>query len=238
MSREHPGPPGGVAHTDVAAYALGLLEQPDRQAFEVHLASCPACAAELAELAGLAGLLAGQDPPGPADEPFGEASVVRLVRRRAAAQRHRARWQAAGAAAAAVVLLSGGVAAGIAAASGRSAHPAGPSAAITLQGQRHAATNPGTGARAVVGLVAQAWGTQVTLDLSGVRGPLRCELVAVSRSGERRVIAWWMVPSPGYGVPGHPGHLVLAGSSSVPRDQLALLIVSVVGGPTLVSVPA
>jgi hypothetical protein len=235
MSREHAGPPDGVAHTDVAAYALGLLNQPDGEAFEVHLASCPTCAAELAELSGLAGLLAGQDPPGPADEPFGEASVVRLVRRRAAAQRHRARWQAAGAAAAAVVLLSGGVAAGIAAAPGR---PARPSAAITLQGQRHSATNPGTGARAVVGLVAQAWGTQVTLDLSGVRGPLRCELVAVSRTGERRVIAWWMVPAPGYGVPGHPGHLVLAGSSSVPRDQLALLIVSVVDGPTLVSVPA
>jgi hypothetical protein len=225
----------GTAHTDVAAYALGLLEPRDREAFEAHLAGCPACVAELAEFSGLADLLAGQEPPGPADEPPAPASVARLVRRRAAAQRHRARWQAAAAAAAAIVLLGGGVAAGLAAAP--QPHQ-GPPAAITLQGQRHAATDPGTGVRAVVGLAAKPWGTQVTLDLSRVRGPAKCELVAVSRTGERRVIAWWKVPAPGEGVPGHPGHLVLAGSSSFPRDQLAQLIVRVVNGRTLVTVPA
>lgn len=235
MSHDLPGPPDGVAHTDVAAYALGLLEPQDREAFEAHLAGCPACAAELAEFSGLADLLAGQEPPGPADEPPGQASVVRLVRRRATAQRRRARWQAGAAAAAAVVLLGAGVAAGLAAAPARHASPP---AAITLQGQRHAATDPGTGVRAVVGLAARTWGTQVTLDLSRVRGPLKCELIAVSRTGQRRVIAWWRVPVPGYGVPGHPGHLVLAGSSSFPRDQLTQLIVSVVHGRTLVTVPA
>ena len=40
-------------HTDVGAYALGLLEAQDRQAFEEHLATCPSCAAELAELSGM-----------------------------------------------------------------------------------------------------------------------------------------------------------------------------------------
>jgi len=68
-----------------------------------------------------------------------------------------------------------------------------------------------------------------------VRGPATCELIAVSRTGQRRVIAWWRVPAPGYGV---PGHLVLAGSSAFPRGQLTQLIVSVVHGPTLVTVPA
>lgn len=71
-----------------------------------------------------------------------------------------------------------------------------------------------------------------------MRGPAKCELIAVSRTGQRRVIAWWRVPAPGYGVPGHPGHLVLAGSSSFPRGQRTQLIVSVVHGPTLVTVPA
>ena len=46
-------------HTDVGAYALGLLEPADRQEFERHLAGCPDCAAELAELAGMRAYHAG-----------------------------------------------------------------------------------------------------------------------------------------------------------------------------------
>ena len=57
------GEPVSSAHTDVGGYALGLLEAADRQAFEEHLAGCPACAAELAELSGMKDLLsAGKKP--------------------------------------------------------------------------------------------------------------------------------------------------------------------------------
>ena len=35
------GKPVNSEHTDVGAYALGLLEPQDRQAFEEHLAGCP-----------------------------------------------------------------------------------------------------------------------------------------------------------------------------------------------------
>ena len=38
------GEPVRSEHTDVAAYALGLLDPADRQAFEEHLAGCPGCA--------------------------------------------------------------------------------------------------------------------------------------------------------------------------------------------------
>ncbi|MBG0829147.1 zf-HC2 domain-containing protein [Planomonospora sp. ID67723] len=45
------------AHEDVAAYALGVLDEEDHQAFERHLMSCEECQAELRELSEVPGLL-------------------------------------------------------------------------------------------------------------------------------------------------------------------------------------
>jgi anti-sigma factor RsiW len=228
-----------TVHTDVGAYSMGLLEEQDKRAFEDHLAGCPACAAELAELSPMAALLRGVElrgvePGSVADgEPDG-GKVTDLIGRRARQQRQRRRWQIALGAAAGIVLIGGGIGLGIAAAPQRTA-PAGPALAMT--GQLHSATDPGTGAAGTVGLVAKAWGTQVTLDLSKVRGPTECELVAVSRTGERRVVMGWLVTAPGDGVPGHPAHLVIRGSTSIPRNDLARVDVDVVNGRTLVSIP-
>jgi len=234
-----------TAHTDVGAYSMGLLEEQDQRAFEEHLAGCPACAAELAELSPMAALLKGIELKGielkgvePAgdgpDEGPDEATVTDLVRRRASQQRHRRRWQAGLGAAAGIVLIGGGIGLGIAAAP----QPAGPAAPpLALTGQLHSATDLRTGAAGTVGLVAKAWGTQVTLDLSKVRGPAECELIAVSRTGERRVVMGWLVPAPGDGVPGHPAHLVIRGGTSIPRNDLARVDVDVVNGRTLVSIP-
>ena len=108
---------------------------------------------------------------------------------------------------------------------------------LALTGQLHSATDPGTGVAGTVGLVAKAWGTQVTLDLSKVHGPAECELVAVSRTGERRVVMGWLVTAPGDGVPGHPAHLVIRGGTSIPRSDLSRVDVDVVNGRTLVSIP-
>ncbi|MBA9007488.1 zf-HC2 domain-containing protein [Thermomonospora cellulosilytica] len=65
--------PDPVEHTDVGAYALGLLEDADRRAFEEHLAGCPACAAELRRLTGAADALrALRDDPGADQRPSGQ----------------------------------------------------------------------------------------------------------------------------------------------------------------------
>src|ERR1700756_3733048 len=113
-------------HTDVGAYSMGLLEEQDKQAFEEHLAGCPACAAELAELSPMAALLKGMELRGvePAGEEPDGAKVTDLIRRRARRQRHRRRWQVALGAAAGIVLIGGGTGLGIAAAPEHARPPA------------------------------------------------------------------------------------------------------------------
>jgi hypothetical protein len=220
-----------VQHTDIAAYSFGLLEQQDRLEFEAHLADCESCTAELAELSAMAGLFANVDPVEPEREEPDGAVIEDLIRRRGASSRRRGRQRAFLAAAACLVLLAGGVATGVAVTS-----QPGPPPVLAMQGQQHSAINQATGVHGKVGLVAFAWGTQVVLDLANVRGPLTCEMVAISRSGQRHVITGWEVPAAGYGVPGHPAHLLLAGGTSIMRGDLARIDVDVVGGRKLVSI--
>jgi putative zinc finger protein len=220
-------------HTDVAAYALGLLEPGDRQEFEEHLAGCGACTAELAEFAQMHSLLAGVEPAGPGGDGTAEAGIASLLRRRERARRRRMRWQAGLAAAAAVVLLAVGVTAGLLTAPGA----APPGTLTQVVGVRHAATDPVTGVAATVGLATRAWGTQITLDLAKIHGPQQCQLIAVSRTGGRRVVTGWFVPPAGYGVPGHPGHLIVEGGTAIPAGELSRLIVIAASGRALVTIP-
>ena len=219
-------------HIDLGAYALGLLNDQDKADFEAHLATCPACMAEMTTLTPVANLLTGLDPvEDPADAAIPPAPVD-LLRRRAQVSQRRRRWQVAAGAAACVAAIGGGLAAGIATASG-SAPPAAPA----LAGQLHMASDGSTGASGTVGLVAKAWGTQVTLDLAGVHGPVECQLIAVAKDGRRKIVTGWYVPAPGDGVPGHPAHLVVQGGTAIPRSDLARFSVVVVGGPTLLTIP-
>ena len=220
-------------HIDVGAYALGLLEDEDNAAFEAHLASCPICHAELTEFAPMKALLTGLGPVETPEDIALVAPVTDLLRKRAERSRRRVRWTVAVAAAACVAALGGGLGIGLAVSSGQPAP-----GTVTLAGQLHTATDPHTGAIGTVGLITKAWGTYVTLDLAGVHGPLECELIAVSKTGEHRVVAGWVVGSPGDGVPGHTAHLLVAGSTSIPTAKLARFDVIVVNGPTLLSIPA
>lgn len=221
-----------VQHTDVAAYSLGLLDSRDRAEFEAHLTQCDSCPAELAELSSMADLLAGIEPveAGPGQDSGGEP-VDELLRKRAAVRKRQVWRQSLFAVAASLLLLAGGVAAGVAAAPSKNVPIA------ELVGQRHSAINPHSGVAATVGLLAKAWGTQVTLQLGKVRGPLYCQLVAVSRSGQRTVVTGWFVPATGYGVPSNPADLLVVGGTSIPMNQIASLDIEVVNGQTLVSIP-
>lgn len=219
-------------HIDVGAYALGLLEDDDNAAFEAHLATCPACHAELAEFAPMKALLTGLDPVSSPEDLPDEPHVVDLMRKRAEVSRRRRRWTVAVGAAACVAALGGGLAIGLASAPGAPAP-----GTVVMAGAQHSAVNAQTGVTGTVGLLSKAWGTYVTLDLADVHGPLECELIAVSKTGEHRVVTGWFVGVPGDGVPGHSAHLLVQGGTSIPLASLASFNVIVVNGKTLLSIP-
>lgn len=223
-------------HIEVGAYALGLLNEQDTAAFESHVATCPACAAELADLSPMKGLLTGIGPvEAPPDVSAGRP-VTDLLSRRAVASRHARRRVVTVAAAACVAALGAGLGAGIGLSPNGQAGQQVASGPV-FTGQPHTATDPRTGVTGIVGLTAKAWGTWVSLDLAHVPGPLECELVAVSKSGESRVVTGWLVPAPGDGVPGHPAHLLVQGGTSIPLSSLSRFDVVVVNGRTLLTIP-
>ena len=64
------------------------------------------------------------------------------------------------------------------------------------------------------------FGTQVTLDLK-MKGPLECQVVAVSKTGERTVIATWFVPPVDFGGAQHPAPLHIQGWTTIKTGDLA-----------------
>lgn len=234
-----------VEHTDVGAYALGLLDVADALAFGEHLEGCPPCVVELAELEGVAAVL-------------DRARPVVLLRRRA--ERRRRYGMAVAGMAAALALVTGGTVLGFAMDGGTHAVAAQHGAASPAAAQQgevggavildHAhrpaeaayligAPIEGVGSPGVGGAVvleAKTWGTHAVLRLAGVKGPLRCELVAVSRSGERSVVTGWAVPEPGYGVPGSPEPLYVHGGSALPMGDIDRFEVTTSAGDRLLTV--
>jgi hypothetical protein len=163
-----------------------------------------------------------------------EAAVVDLLSRRAVLTRRRNLRRGWLAAVACLVLLVGGAVAGAAAAPRHTRIVA----ELRLSGVKHHAVNPAQGGiSGTVGLVSHAWGTEVILRLSHARGPVDCELIAVAKSGEERVLMGWLVPAPGFGVPGHPADLLIEGGTSIPMNELVSIKVQVVHGPTLLTIP-
>jgi Putative zinc-finger len=220
----------GSEHTDVGAYALGLLEPRDRQAFEEHLAGCPECAAELAELSGMKTLLSDLGPVAAPDEPT-VANVTDLVRRRAESQRRHTRRQVLLGAAAGVAVLAGGVGVGLAVA-GQPASQVSQNAGRTVS-----AVDEQTGVRAKATLLAKPFGTQVTVDLAQIQGPLECRFIAVSRTGTRfQIGTWFLPPHVKFGSPSHPEHLLLKGWTTIKPGDLSRIDVVAEGHGTQVSI--
>ncbi|WP_158890704.1 zf-HC2 domain-containing protein [Amycolatopsis anabasis] len=242
-----------VSHTDVAAYVLGALDEPENAAFEAHLLDCAHCQLELLELHELPELLdevrrtwpaAPAPPPGPRvlDGLLAEAAAVARKRRRVS------RWAAA---AAVLVFLAGSILSLSFFLSGGSPGDAAPVAApaetpVVRTGSASGLgdgarplgrTDAGTPVTAKVVLRARDWGTQAELELSGVTGPIGCALIAVPWLGDSpQILAGWTIPAKGYGVPGSPEPLRVSGATALNLANIQRLEVRAENGTTLVTV--
>ncbi|UQA95166.1 anti-sigma factor family protein [Streptomyces halobius] len=195
-------------HSDVGAYALGVLDAADTERFEAHLAGCDRCAAALEELMGLPPLLAEFKESAPTPETVtaapGRGLLDGLLGEVAAARRARGRRRLSLVAAAAVLIVGGPLAA-VALTADRSGDDRPPPLANAVraqfdQGEKAAAVDPVTKVSAGVSMAPKTWGTQVVLQLANVKGPLTCDLVAVGKDGRRETVTTWAVPEGGYGI--------------------------------------
>ena len=228
-----------VHHEDVAAYALGLLEGEERDAFERHLLGCRTCSSEVDSFAAMGELIKGVHPDDLLPQPP-DPQIESLLVRRAAAERRRRSLHRAFMTAAACALVAAGVYLGFNATVGSGPDPDSihsPARALLMTGKTYAVTDPATGVSGVVGLEDKGWGTHVALELKGVKGPLQCRLMAVGDDGRSEVVASWGVPEKGYGVPGAPDPLLLHGGTSLPQDDINHFTIQTFDGRTLATVP-
>ncbi len=253
---DRPGP-GPTVHEEVAAYAIGALDDAEATRFEEHLVTCEACARRLEGFLPVVGLLPEVPvstvdlPPRPI-EPNPE-EIRHRHRRRAglrtpggsvyglvSATRTHLRRPAIAAAAAAVAAV--GVTAGVFSELAYDEVLTRTSAGVPTasapwdglgpdleRGRQVAATDAGTGVRADVVLDGAPWGTRVSFSLSQLDGPQNCRLVAVRRDGSTEVLSSWVVPPEGYGNAQQSRPLVLQASTAIALADIESLRVEAVG---------
>ncbi|MFV0129670.1 anti-sigma factor family protein [Streptomyces sp. HMX112] len=259
-------------HDAVGAYVLGILDDAEATAFEAHLAGCHLCAARLEEFSGMEPMLAMlAEAPGPAQRPVvlpmpertpprrhgGAAGdpapmldrLVDEVAAKRAQRRRRTRFLVAAAAA----LIIGGPAVAVVATSGGDGrsnqaiepHPTSPAedAFFNHMKEKTSATDASTRVQATVGVEPKAWGTHAVLELKNVKGPLKCNLIAVSKTGQKEVVTSWAVPKWGYGIPDSPNEtarnpLYVHGGAAMDRDDIDHFEVRTFDGERLVEIRA
>lgn len=218
----------------LGVYVVGAIDPADRALVDSHLAWCTDCREELAGLAALPGQLGSVpdadvtrlvlDAPGRDGPP---EAVLRSLLERAAALRRRLRWRRAAAALAVAVIASGGAVA-VSRVWGPAAPP--PAASALPWVEMAHGRDPLTGVAATVRYLAQPWGIQMQVQVSGLSPGTRCELLVVGPGG-RVVAGGWTVAA---------GHMDAWYPASAPLGEPGVrgFVVASETGKALVSVPA
>jgi anti-sigma factor RsiW len=179
----------------LGVYVVGSIDPAERAEVDAHLAECPECREELADLASLPALLrrvpvaearrlAAGDVPQALTPPPDE--LLRSLLRRVAGVRRARRWRAVAAAVAVVVAAVGG---GVAGGAALGSHPAPPAAAA----ETVSATAPGSGAHLVVRYQPMAWGTAMSVQVSGIPAGTVCRFRVTDAAGHVTVAGSWRV---------------------------------------------
>jgi hypothetical protein len=254
-------------HFDVAAYALGVLDERDAARFEDHLIECSACALELETFLPVVDVLADVDADAmvATEQSRREGAVLQAMITEVGEERKHARSRRLYSLAAAVVLFAmlavGALFAGARwFAPDRTNNPATTAQRSSTQldplplsdggagiggpdlpGERYGGSDPRSGVRLDAGLERKDWGTQVSYAVSNIKGPLTCRLVAIRTDGSSEVLSTWSVDQTGWGTAANPSPLLLQAVTATPRDAIAhLQVQSVTAGgtpETLVRVP-
>jgi hypothetical protein len=252
-------------HFDVAAYALGVLDERDAARFEDHLIDCPTCAIELESLLPVVDVLADIDADSlvATEQSRRDGLVLHKMIGVVDTERRRAHSRRLFSLAAAVVIFAmlsiGALFAGarwLSPASGTTnvatprpsgssvLDPLAPNGGIggpELAGERLSGTDSRTNVRADVGLQPKDWGTQVSFAVSNITGPKTCRLLAIRTNGQAEVLSTWTVGEKGWGTAAQPQPLALQAATALPRSEIAHIQVQAIDAAgateTLVRVP-
>ncbi|MFE1295203.1 zf-HC2 domain-containing protein [Streptomyces sp. NPDC058731] len=206
-------------HRDVAAYALGVLDEAEAFRFEDHLMECASCSAQVTEFGPVTRqlLLYRRATPrfvhplaAPGDRVL-DRLLTEIGRRRRSARRRLLYAVAAalvvGLTAPAVAVLSSG---------GEGAAPL-------------SATDPRSGVWAQVTTHDEDWGSQVQLKVKDAAGTRSCRLVVIGRDGSEQTVSTWSAPG------GGGRTATMEGSAAFHPDQIARYEVRTTDGHLLVT---
>jgi hypothetical protein len=217
-------------------------------------APAPARPPNVVNMPGMPGM-AGFPPPRPvpvvptAPSPKLLGGLLDEVAAKRAARRRRGMYLVAAAAA----LIIGGPAVAVVVTAddtgsnqaGVEPHPTSPAedAFFNHMDEKVRATDATTKVSATVGMERKGWGTHTVLELKNVKGPLKCNLIAVSKTGEEEVVTSWAVPTWGYGIPDSPDKvsknpLYVHGGAAMNRNDIDHFEVRTFDGERLVEVDA